>query len=62
MLTARRLGLPAAAGALFVLDTASLAAPGTEHGRPATTAWNVTGASRHPAGRPPSAVVPAGRG
>ncbi|MFF5861024.1 hypothetical protein ACFY8B_36435 [Streptomyces sp. NPDC012751] len=39
-----------------------LAALGTEHGRPATTAWNVTGASRHPAGRPPSAAVPAGRG
>ncbi|WP_052845589.1 hypothetical protein [Streptomyces sp. NRRL S-31] len=62
MPTARRLGLPAAAGVLFVLDTASLAALGTEHGRPATAAWNVTGASRHPAGRPQSAAVPTGRG
>ncbi|MFF8593825.1 histidine phosphatase family protein [Streptomyces sp. NPDC015220] len=42
VLAARRLGLPPAAGALFVLDTASLARLGAEHGRPAITAWNVT--------------------
>ncbi|MEQ6028117.1 histidine phosphatase family protein [Streptomyces salinarius] len=60
VLTARRLGLPATAGALFVLDTASLAVLGTEHGRPAMTAWNITGATRHPDGPSPSAVA-AGR-
>ncbi|MEU8823463.1 histidine phosphatase family protein [Streptomyces sp. NPDC048636] len=41
VLTARRLGLPPAAGALFRLDTATLSRLGTEHGRPAVVAWNV---------------------
>ncbi|MEU1671635.1 histidine phosphatase family protein [Streptomyces roseifaciens] len=40
VLTARRLGLPPAAGALFRLDTATLSRIGTEHGRPALVAWN----------------------
>ncbi|WP_435241558.1 histidine phosphatase family protein [Streptomyces cucumeris] len=41
VLTARRLGLPPSAGALFRLDTATLSRLGTEHGRPAVVAWNV---------------------
>nr|BCD33681.1 histidine phosphatase superfamily [Streptomyces violaceusniger] len=41
VLTARRLGLPPAAGALFRLDTATISRLGTEHGRPAVVAWNV---------------------
>ncbi|MER7791143.1 histidine phosphatase family protein [Streptomyces sp. NPDC097640] len=41
VLTARRLGLPPAAGALFRLDTATVSRIGTEHGRPALVAWNV---------------------
>ncbi|MFD7237081.1 histidine phosphatase family protein [Streptomyces syringium] len=40
VLTARRLGLPPAAGALFRLDTATVSRIGTEHGRPALVAWN----------------------
>ncbi|WP_328320917.1 histidine phosphatase family protein [Streptomyces sp. NBC_00388] len=40
VLTARRLGLPASAGALFRLDTASVSRIGTEHGRPALAVWN----------------------
>ncbi|RLV08599.1 histidine phosphatase family protein [Streptomyces griseocarneus] len=41
VLTARRLGLPPAAGALFRLDTATVSRIGTEHGRPALAAWNL---------------------
>jgi broad specificity phosphatase PhoE len=41
VLTARRLGLPPSAGALFRLDTATISRLGTEHGRPALVAWNV---------------------
>ncbi|GGX71390.1 histidine phosphatase family protein [Streptomyces hiroshimensis] len=44
VLTARRLGLPPAAGALFRLDTATLSRIGTEHGRPALAAWNLPSA------------------
>ncbi|MEV4433249.1 histidine phosphatase family protein [Streptomyces sp. NPDC049585] len=51
VLTARRLGLPPAAGALFRLDTGTVSALGTEHGRPALTAWNGrVGAEAGPAG------------
>ncbi|MEU9792572.1 histidine phosphatase family protein [Streptomyces sparsogenes] len=45
VLTARRLGLPPSAGALFRLDTATVSRLGTEHGRPAVVAWNVGPAS-----------------
>ncbi|MFD9394212.1 histidine phosphatase family protein [Streptomyces sp. NPDC060000] len=41
VLTARRLGLPASAGALFQLTTGTLCRLGTEHGRPVIAAWNV---------------------
>ncbi|MFF7649305.1 histidine phosphatase family protein [Streptomyces sp. NPDC007983] len=41
VLTARRLGLPPSAGALFRLETATVSRLGTEHGRPALMAWNV---------------------
>ncbi|MEU0844426.1 histidine phosphatase family protein [Streptomyces sp. NPDC005962] len=41
VLTARRLGLPPSAGALFRLETATVSRLGTEHGRPALLAWNV---------------------
>ncbi|MBH5334684.1 histidine phosphatase family protein [Streptomyces pactum] len=41
VLTARRLGLPPAAGALFRLETGTLSRLGTEHGRPVMLAWNV---------------------
>lgn len=44
VLTARRLGLPATAGALFRLDTATVSRIGTEHGRPALVAWNLPSA------------------
>lgn len=44
VLTARRLGLPPAAGALFRLDTATVSRIGTEHGRPALVAWNTPSA------------------
>lgn len=40
VIAARRLGLPVAAGALFRLDTATVSRIGSEHGRPAVTAWN----------------------
>jgi broad specificity phosphatase PhoE len=40
VLTARQLGLPASAGALFRLDTGTVSILGTEHGRPVVTAWN----------------------
>ncbi|ABW16408.1 Phosphoglycerate mutase [Parafrankia sp. EAN1pec] len=45
VLTARRLGLPPAAGALFALDTGTISCLGTEHGRPVITAWNATAAA-----------------
>ncbi|MCL8013214.1 histidine phosphatase family protein [Streptomyces sp. AS02] len=41
VLTARRLGLPAADGALFQLATGALCRLGTEHGRPVIAEWNV---------------------
>ncbi|MEG3626825.1 histidine phosphatase family protein [Streptomyces poriticola] len=41
VLTARRLGLPASAGALFQLATGTLCRLGTEHGRPVIAGWNV---------------------
>ncbi len=40
VLTARRIGLPPAAGALFRLGTATVSRLGTEHGRPVISAWN----------------------
>ncbi|SES10149.1 probable phosphoglycerate mutase [Streptomyces sp. yr375] len=42
VLTARRLGLPPSAGALFQLATGTLGRLGTEHGRPVIAAWNVS--------------------
>ncbi|MEV4451998.1 histidine phosphatase family protein [Streptomyces mirabilis] len=44
VLTARRLGLPPAAGSLFALDTGALSRLGTEHGRPVIRAWNASAA------------------
>ncbi|MEU3521893.1 histidine phosphatase family protein [Streptomyces sp. NPDC006654] len=41
VLTARRLGLPASAGALFQLATGTLCRLGTEHDRPVITGWNI---------------------
>ncbi|MDT7840210.1 histidine phosphatase family protein [Streptomyces justiciae] len=41
VLTARRLGLPAAQGALFQLATGTVCRLGTEHGRPVIAGWNV---------------------
>ncbi|MFG3660860.1 histidine phosphatase family protein [Streptomyces sp. NPDC047706] len=41
VLTARRLGLPPADGALFQLATGTVCRLGTEHGRPVIAAWNV---------------------
>jgi probable phosphoglycerate mutase len=41
VLTARRLGLPPAGGALFQLATGTLCRLGTEHGRPVIAGWNV---------------------
>ncbi|MET9292524.1 histidine phosphatase family protein [Streptomyces sp. NPDC003077] len=40
VLTARRLGLPASAGALFTFETGHVGVLGEEHGRPAVVAWN----------------------
>ncbi|MFC1401785.1 MULTISPECIES: histidine phosphatase family protein [Streptacidiphilus] len=40
VLTARRLGLPPSAGALFQLATAGVSSLGTEHDRPVLTGWN----------------------
>ncbi|MFF3349831.1 histidine phosphatase family protein [Streptomyces sp. NPDC002779] len=41
VLTARRLGLPPANGALFQLATGTVCRLGTEHGRPVIAGWNV---------------------
>ena len=41
VLTARRLGLPPADGALFQLATGTVCRLGTEHGRPVIAGWNV---------------------
>ncbi|MFE7976206.1 histidine phosphatase family protein [Streptomyces shenzhenensis] len=41
VLTARRLGLPPAHGALFLLATGTLCRLGTEHERPVVTGWNL---------------------
>ncbi|HEY5834464.1 histidine phosphatase family protein [Streptomyces sp.] len=40
VLTARRLGLPPADGALFQLATGTVSRLGLEHGRPVLTEWN----------------------
>ncbi|MFD9812394.1 histidine phosphatase family protein [Streptomyces sp. NPDC059080] len=40
VLTARRLGLPPSAGALFTFGTGAVGILGTEHDRPAVVAWN----------------------
>ncbi|MFI0257846.1 histidine phosphatase family protein [Streptomyces sp. NPDC017056] len=40
VLTARRLGLPPSAGALFTFETGTVGVLGTEHGRPAVVRWN----------------------
>jgi probable phosphoglycerate mutase len=40
VLTARRLGLPPADGALFQLATGTVSRLGLEHGRHVLTAWN----------------------
>ena len=45
ILAARWLGLPACAGAYFLLSTASVSALGFEHGHPAISLWNQTAAS-----------------
>ena len=49
VLTARRLGLPPAAGALFLLGTGTVSRLGTEHGRPVITGWNATAPAHSPA-------------
>lgn len=41
VLTARRLGLPPSAGALFQLATGALCRLGTEHGRHVIAGWNI---------------------
>ncbi|WP_055494580.1 histidine phosphatase family protein [Streptomyces sp. TP-A0356] len=41
VLTARRLGLPASAGALFQLSTGTMSRLGTEHRRHVVAGWNV---------------------
>jgi probable phosphoglycerate mutase len=47
VLTARRLGLPPSAGALFQLATGTVCRLGTEHDRPVIAGWNI---------RPPAPV------
>lgn len=42
VLTARRLGLPAADGRLFRLETGTVSRLSTEHGRPVIAEWNTT--------------------
>lgn len=41
VVTARWLGLPASAGAMFRLDTGSVSTLGREHGRTVITSWNL---------------------
>ncbi|MFB7458506.1 histidine phosphatase family protein [Streptomyces sp. NPDC056188] len=41
VLTARRLGLPPSAGALFQLATGTVCRLGTEHARPVIAGWNI---------------------
>ncbi|MFF8593354.1 histidine phosphatase family protein [Streptomyces sp. NPDC015220] len=41
VLTARRLGLPPSAGALFQLATGTVCRLGTEHDRPVVAGWNI---------------------
>ncbi|MYR62048.1 histidine phosphatase family protein [Streptomyces sp. SID625] len=41
VLTARRLGLPPASGALFQLATGTVCRLGTEHDRPVVAGWNI---------------------
>ncbi|MGV9851085.1 histidine phosphatase family protein [Streptomyces sp. NPDC003442] len=60
VLTARRLGLPPSAGALFRLDTATVSRLGSEHGRPAMVAWNVGSESISGQGPTGSGGTPAG--
>ncbi|WP_413809744.1 histidine phosphatase family protein [Streptomyces sp. OE57] len=60
VLTARRLGLPPSAGALFRLDTATVSRLGSEHGRPAMVAWNVGSESISGQGATGSGSTPAG--
>jgi broad specificity phosphatase PhoE len=43
VLTARRLGLPAADGRLFQLATGTVSRLSTEHGRPVIAEWNAAG-------------------
>ncbi|MFF9125025.1 histidine phosphatase family protein [Streptomyces sp. NPDC014889] len=45
VLTARRLGLPPSAGALFQLATGTVCRLGTEHERPVVAGWNIRPAS-----------------
>ncbi|MEU9288701.1 histidine phosphatase family protein [Streptomyces sp. NPDC048275] len=45
VLTARRLGLPAADGRLFQLATGTVSRLSTEHGRPVIAEWNAAGTS-----------------
>ncbi|MFE4755017.1 histidine phosphatase family protein [Streptomyces mirabilis] len=51
VLTARRLGLPPSAGALFALDTGSVSRLGLEHDRPVIRSWNAPAA-------PPTSPLP----
>ncbi|WP_395110401.1 histidine phosphatase family protein [Actinomadura sp. SCN-SB] len=48
VLTARWLGLEAAAGRLFKLETGTLSTLGTEHDRPVIASWNVPPPGRIP--------------
>ncbi|GAA2339161.1 histidine phosphatase family protein [Streptomyces kunmingensis] len=50
VLTAARLGLPPAAGALFALDTGTVSRLSLEHGRPVIKAWNMTAPVTHQPG------------
>ncbi|HEU0238494.1 MAG TPA: histidine phosphatase family protein [Micromonosporaceae bacterium] len=52
--TARWLGQPVAAGALYLLDTATISAFGFEHGRPVLHRWNERPVARRALGDDPS--------